>query len=476
MRNRENQQKYRKKSYGPVRALAFLCAVFLLTGCAEGVTPQESELPQYSSGSTAEEPDASAPGAPDAPGTSDASGDQAVSGTPEEPGAPEVLETSESDREEAAAPISSPTDYVTEEMYQRAIAFQQGDLTRLAAVMRRAQAGEDITVGVIGGSITEGYSASNRNKSSYACHMRDWWQERFPESTVEYVNAGIGGTSSYLGVHRVQEDLLDYEPDFVIVEFSVNDGATNFYKRSYDNLLRRILLDENMPALMLLFTTQENGTSAQVNDALLGFGYELPMISYGNAVLPAIEAGEFTWKDISPDNIHPNDRGHAVIGELLYRYLNDVYARLDEIPEEITPFTAKAQTVERYMAGRILDASNLTPVSAGSFTDIQSGWYFPYEDYWYTETGEESLVFEIEAANIGMLYQRDVSDAFGQFDVYIDGEHVRTLDGYFENGWGNSMETVELYTSDEIAVHRVEVRKNPDSVGNKFTVIGWLVS
>lgn len=113
------------------------------------------------------------------------------------------------------------------------------------------------------------------------------------------MNAGIGGTSSYLGVHRVQEDLLEQKPDFVIVEFSVNDGNNQFFKISYDNLLRRILLDENEPALLLLFTTQENGTSAQVNDALLGFGYGLPMISYGNAVLPSIEAGEFAWKDIS---------------------------------------------------------------------------------------------------------------------------------------------------------------------------------
>lgn len=391
----------------------------------------------------------------------------AADGSPTE----DVMEVSESQ-----LPIPLPSDYVSEEMYQRAIAFRQGNLTRLAAVMRRAQAGEDITVGVIGGSITEGYSASDRAKTSYACHMRNWWQERFPDSTVEYVNAGIGGTSSYLGVHRVQEDLLDYEPDFVIVEFSVNDGNTIFYKRSYDNLLRRILSDENAPALLLLFTTQENGSSAQVNDALLGFGYELPMVSYGNAVLPAIEAGEFAWKDISPDNIHPNDRGHAIIGELLYRYMNDVYAQLEEIPEQVEPFTAEAQTDERYREGRILDGSNLAPLSVGSFAERQENWYFPYEDYWYTTDGEEAIVFEIEAANIGLLYQRDVDEAFGQYDIYIDGERIRTLNGHFVNGWGNSMEAEELYTSGQAALHRVEVRKNPDSTGGKFTVIGWLVS
>ncbi len=376
--------------------------------------------------------------------------------------------------EATPAPVPLPSDYVTEEMYERAVAFREGDLTRLAAVMRRARAGEDITVGVIGGSITEGYSASNRAETSYACHMRNWWQERFPDSKVEYVNAGIGGT--YLGVHRVQEDLLEQKPDFVIVEFSVNDGNNQFFKISYDNLLRRILLDENEPALLLLFTTQENGTSAQVNDALLGFGYGLPMISYGNAVLPSIEAGEFAWKDISPDNVHPNDRGHAVIGELLYRYLNDVYARLEEIPEEVTPFTAKAQTKERYLKGRVLDASCLSPAEVGSFTEQVENWYFPYKNYWHTKGGGEAIVFEIEAANIGMLYQRDVDAAFGLYDVYIDGERVRSLNGYFEDGWGNSMEAVELYVSEEAALHRVEVRKNPDSTGDLFTILCWLVS
>lgn len=376
--------------------------------------------------------------------------------------------------EAEAEGIPLHTDYVTEEMYERATSFKQGDLTRLAAVMRKARAGEDITVGVIGGSITEGYSASDREKNSYAYHMYEWWQERFPDITVNYVNAGIGGTSSYLGVHRVQQDLLDYDPDFVIVEFSVNDGNTNFYKMTYDNLLRRILLDEKETALMLLFTTQENGTNAQVNDALLGFGYELPMISYGNAVLPSIEAGEFTWKDISPDNIHPNDRGHAIIGELLYLYLNDVYARLDEIPEEVTPFTAEVQTKERYMNGQILDSQNLEPVSLGSFAEKQVNWYFP--NNWHTEEGDEPIVFEIEAASIGLIYQRTTDGSYGQFDIYIDGECVRTLDGNFENGWGSATETVELYTSEEAAVHTIEIKKNADSTGDQFTVIGWLVS
>ena len=38
------------------------------------------------------------------------------------------------------------------------------------------------------------------------------------------------------------------------------------------------------------------------------------------------------------------------------------------------------------------------------------------------------------------------------------------------------MEAVELYVSEEAALHRVEVRKNPDSTGDLFTILCWLVS
>lgn len=48
-------------------------------------------------------------------------------------------------------------------------------------------------------------------------------KDTFPEDDFEFVNAGIGGTDSYLGVHRVNKGVLEYEPDLVLVEFSVND-------------------------------------------------------------------------------------------------------------------------------------------------------------------------------------------------------------------------------------------------------------
>lgn len=372
------------------------------------------------------------------------------------------------------AGVPLKTDYVTEEMYERATAFLEGDLTRLAKVMRKAQAGEEITVATIGGSITEGYSSTTFG-NCYATIFYSWWESCFPETKVNYVNAGIGGTPSYLGVHRVKQDVLDHNPDVVIVEFSVNDGADNFYKKSYDNLVRKIMLSENEPAVMLVFTTQEDGTNAQENDALIGFKYRLPMISYGNAVLPAIEAKEFTWRDISPDNVHPNDRGHAIIGELLYTYLNDVYSRLDEIPEEVTAFDFSSLTKESYINADMLGPEEITPVQLGSFKEARTSGHFAKR--WHTATGEESLIFKnVEAANIGICFLRTTDGTYGQYDVYVDGELVKTLDGDFKNGWGSAIESVEVYTSDGPALHTIEIKKNGESTADLFTVLRLLVS
>lgn len=366
------------------------------------------------------------------------------------------------------------TDYVTEEMYERATAFLEGDLTRLAKAMRKAQAGEEITVATIGGSITEGYSSSTFG-NCYATIFYSWWESCFPDTKVNYINAGIGGTPSYLGVHRVKQDVLDHNPDVVIVEFSVNDGADNFYKKSYDNLVRKIMMWENNPAVILVFTTQENGTNAQENDSLIGFKYRLPMISYGNAVLPSIENEEFTWDDISPDNVHPNDRGHAIIGELLYTYLNDVYSRLDEIPEEVTPFDFGSLTKESYLNADMLGPEEITPIQMGSFKEARINSYFTKS--WHTATGEESIIFEnVEAANIGICFQRTTDGTYGQYDVYVDGELMKTLDGDFKNGWGSAIESVEVYVSDESALHTIEIKKNPESAADLFTVLRLLIS
>ena len=361
--------------------------------------------------------------------------------------------------------------HTTEDMIRRAV-VNAGNTARLADAMKRAQAGEKITIGTIGGSITQGTAASTTDER-YANRALQWWAKTFPKAQLDFVNAGIGATDSYIGVHRADADLLSKKPDVVIVEFSVNDTDAALNLQTYDSLVRKILQAENHPAVILLFTTQEDGTSLQDTHMQIGSAYNLPMISYKNAVLPEIEAGKFTWKDISPDNIHPNSVGHGIIGELLWSYFNSVYAKLDQIDTSDLTFTADPVTKDLYAKGQLLDSKTLTPKTIQGFELAEVSNQFPND--WTTKEGGE-LTFEVTGSNIGVLYYKTVDGKSGQYCVYVDDRLIQVLDGDFTGGWGNYAQAQQVYTSDTSSTHTVTIKQLEGTDLTQFTVLGLLVS
>ena len=225
--------------------------------------------------------------------------------------------------------------------------------------------------------------------------------------------------------------------------------------------------------MILLFTTQEDGTSLQDTHMQIGSAYNLPMISYKNAVLPEIEAGKFTWKDISPDNIHPNSVGHGIIGELLWSYFNSVYAKLDQINTSDLTFTATPVTKDLYAKGQLLDSKTLTPKTMQGFEQAELSNQFPND--WTTKEGGE-LTFEVTGSNIGVLYYKTVDGKSGQYCVYVDDRLIQVLDGDFTGGWGNYAQAQQVYTSDTPSTHTVTIKQLEGTDLTQFTVLGLLVS
>lgn len=383
----------------------------------------------------------------------------------------EVTEAAESSEVDPSVPVNLE-EGVTDKMYSRAI-MNEGNITRLAAAMKKAQNGEEITVGVIGGSITQGSLASSP-ANCYASKFNDWWVNKFPNAKVNFVNAGIGGTNSYLGVHRVDDQLLAYDPDVVIVEFSVNDGDKVMNRYSYDSLVRKILGHSTNPAVMLLFTTMEDGTSLQDVHKEIGEAYDLPMISYHDVVYPEVAAGTLAWKDISPDNIHPNDAGHDIINQLVSRYLDGIYDRLDSIADEPAAFTDAALTADYYANAKMLSAADITADMNG-FEVVEKTLYDQFHNNWKTETGG-SMTFDVECQNMGVFFLCTTDGKSGKFEVYIDGERKGTLNADFSGGWGNYGNTQQVLFSKETVKHTVEIKPAEGSEDKGITILGIMTS
>ena len=403
-------------------------------------------------------PPAVTPDEPDAPDTPE---------EPDEPSAPSVPYINE---ENLARMVEPSTDLVDDEAYARATQYnRRANLTLLQSVMNRAKAGESITVATIGGSITAGTAASNNQTKCYSARFRNWWSLTFPESYVTWVNAGIGATTSYLGVHRVQEDVIDKGADVCIVEFSVNDYADGYFNLTYESLIARLL--HNDIAVILLFMVKQTGESTQQGNVTTGIEMGVPMLSYGDVVMPMIEAGELAWEDISPDNIHPNDEGHAIVGELLWEYLNEVFVTC---PEEVEPTRVKDDilTQTRYFNSYLIDNTSLEPTELEGFAKTSKS-YNTYTHGWSTTDGGV-IEFTATFKCMGAMYLKQTNGKGGKCDVYIDGEKITTLDGDYTGGWGDYSRADQFFTS-RVAAKEHTVRLVAEE-GKEFTIVQFLIA
>lgn len=356
--------------------------------------------------------------------------------------------------------------------------YNEGNKVRLASVIRKLQSGEDVTVAYIGGSITQGSSAGEAK--CYAKLTTEWLQQQFPDANINYVNAGIGATGSFIGLARVDKDVLSYDPDLVFVEFSVNDTTqhTSLNKDAYAALLRKIWNYSTSPAIVTIAMTQENGTSFMEHHAEIIKNFDLPMISYKDTILDVIDNGHIKWKDISNDNIHPNVPGHALLSNLITCYLQDVIDDVDNISGEESDFTVDKIYGMRYMNLQLLDSTLITPTNMGGFED--KDFFSNFYNLWYIEkengqfTDEDAIEFEFDGTMvyllIGMLTQNST-----QADVYVDGELVNTIDCNFSGGWGDYADFVYIVTGLSEGTHTLKIA--PKSQQNKasFYLAGVIV-
>ncbi|MDR1891701.1 MAG: SGNH/GDSL hydrolase family protein [Oscillospiraceae bacterium] len=358
-----------------------------------------------------------------------------------------------------------------EALLEKAV-VNKGNQAAIANAMKKAQRGESVTVGVIGGSITQGSKATVASKS-YASLLKAWWQDQFPGSTLKFINAGVGATDSLIGVHRMGTDLLRHNPDFIVVEFAVNDVSDSLHKETCESLVRRILKQGNKPGVLLLFLINQNGESAQTNQQAIGANYDLPMISYKTAIWPEI-GKKFKWADIAADNVHPNNTGHAIIGVMLKYYLAKLKQGLASAPSAVNAL-ANPITKSGYENAVLLTNANFSAQSLGGFT-VTNGAYYQFPNGWTVKNNTAPIVFEVtDASNLYILYHATTSGNGGKVLVSLDGGTARTLNSDASDSFERA-ETYKVLSGSQTGTHRLEIKLQPAGTKDEFTILGILKS
>lgn len=356
----------------------------------------------------------------------------------------------------------------TSEMVERSL-YSVGNTQRLHRAIDKAQAGEKVSIVYLGGSITEGASAVPQATNCYAYRSAQLFAEKFMKdaSQLEYHNAGISGTPSLLGITRCQQDVLDYKPDIVFVEFAVNDSTDDTSRMVYESLVRKLLQSETQPAVVLVITLMNSGYSAHVHMKQVGKHYGLGVVSVYDAVQIQINQGKMQWSDYSADYAHPTTEGHAFVAELIGYYFDQAAA---------TP--AEAYTLpEEARYGKALE--NLQNIRPGDAAIVSEGG-FPYGDvscYSYTKgwrhpqsaASADPMVLQVNASYLSLAFKQEKNTACGTAEVLVDGTVAATLPGYAESAWGNVV--TQLIPLGNGGEHRIELRMAQGDEGKRFSLL-----
>lgn len=367
-------------------------------------------------------------------------------------------------------------DYIN--LYDRAL-VSMGDRERLLKVVEKAERGEEVVIGFIGGSITMGSGAS-RYENGYAYRVWKWWVERFGEN-CRYVNAGIGATTSQFACARVHSDLLCHKPDFVIVEFSVNDEDNDLFMESYESLVRTILDSEKKPAVVVVNNLfYDDGHNAQRIHNTVASYYSLPAISIRDFIYPKIQDGEINASDLTGDMLHPSDSGHALVATIICSCLEDMsmtplYAVKDEERGSLTKL--------RFQNSMRLQNKNCTPKAVGFVADerIQNNITEVFSNGWEGRGVGSKLEFELgDCAVVSLQYRKTVKKPACIAKAVLDGDEDNAviLDGNFEETWGDLICLTDILISDENKPHTltVEIIDSKDNYELPFYLVSVITS
>ncbi|MDX9881029.1 MAG: SGNH/GDSL hydrolase family protein [Prolixibacteraceae bacterium] len=231
--------------------------------------------------------------------------------------------------------------------------YERGGLPNF---FEKAMHGDSIKVAYLGGSITA--------QNGWRVYSLDWFKQRFPKAVFTEINAAIGGTGSDFGVFRLHDHVLKFKPDFVFVEFAVNDGGAAEEKiiRSMEGIVRQVWQDSPKTDICFVYTIANNFLETEQggqlpNSALymekVADKYQIPSINFGFEVARQVKDNQLIFKGegkeingkkvFSPDGVHPNtETGHVIYQEVLQRSFGKM------IPEK--PGHAKNHTLHKPLA------------------------------------------------------------------------------------------------------------------------------
>lgn len=299
---------------------------------------------------------------------------------------------------------------------------------------QKLHSSDTVVIAYLGGSIT--------GAQGYRVQTEQWFRQQYPHTHFKTINAGVGGTGSDLGVFRLQEDVLQYNPDLVFVEFAVNDGSDSLkIGNAMEGIVRQIKQHNAGTGICFLYTIsapmvkklQQGIQPPSVRfTEIIAAHYGLPSINLGVDVMAQLEKGTLVFHGqkgtdygnktvFTNDGVHPGTAGHQLYTATITRAFREM---------EHMKAPAKSKLPLPLYAGNFSQTGTYSPrifphtggwKSAAHMQEI-SGWLKAMPDLMYTDNPNDSLTVRFKGTVIGA--QDIIGPPSARVLIRVDGKQT----------------------------------------------------
>lgn len=333
----------------------------------------------------------------------------------------------------------------------------------------------NVRVAFVGGSVTDGYGATDSTKNGWPRLVVNELSSKFPASCTE-IRKSIGGTGSALAAFRYDTELSKLAPDILFIEYAINDYYQGY---SYDEVVRysesivRKAYANNPYMDIVYVLTFDTTTKTENYDQLkahmdVADKYGLLCIKLSDKVYDHLNITGEQISDYLIDNVHPNDKGYKLYGDLINK------AIFDDFPENgITKAKRTKKSLPESMSNYMKNATLITADKID--TSDSKGWGRVSEDRYYVQSyitakkpgGQFS--FEFKGTDVGLFYIADSN--CGKISFKVDDNEPLIIDAY-----RTTKKTSYFFVSNlSEGNHTVEITLLDDKVDN-FEVYGLLIN
>lgn len=345
------------------------------------------------------------------------------------------------------------------------------------------QPGAEVKIAYLGGSIT----AQEGWRPKTLAHF----QKTYPQAKIDQIHAAIGGTGSDLGVFRLKQDVLDYKPDLMFVEFAVNDGgaAPEQIFKCMEGIVRQTWKALPECDICFVYTVTQalvgplkEGKFQRSASAMekIADHYGIPTIHMGLEVAKLDQEGKLVWRAklpktdeekkemegkfiFAPDSVHPHpETGHELYLAAIVRSLK---------PIEAASKTPAAHALSESFIATNYEQAKMLPISAAQLSagfakmDLVNDpfgkrWANRMKDLHKASKPGDTLTFKFKGTRCS-IYDLVGPDC-GQVIVTLDDQPARIVPRFDAYCTYHRLNTLLIGSDLPDTVHTVKIEIHPD--------------